>query len=210
MPALVRTACGRGRMDGSVDSSLRMTVPLESHALGPSTVAGLAAGDVDALARLYEQHHEAVRRFARRFVGEESAEDLVHDTFLSLPSALRRWNGSGALRTFLIGIALNHARHHLRAAARKRAAMQRFAAEPRGGAPTPQDALDRRHLSDLLLCAMDTLSFDHRSAFVLCDVEERPAAEVAQLLGIPEATVRTRLFHARQKLRTALQRRGAR
>lgn len=197
-------------MDGSVERSLQMTVPLESHALGPSAREGLAAGDLDALARLYEQHHEAVRRFARRFVGEETAEDLVHDTFLSLPRALGRWNGTGSLRTFLIGIALNHARHHVRAAARKRAAMQRFAAEPPGPAQSPQDALDQRQLSELLLRAMDTLSFDHRSAFVLCDVEERPAAEVAELLGIPEATVRTRLFHARQKLRTALQRRGAR
>jgi RNA polymerase sigma-70 factor (ECF subfamily) len=57
---------------------------------------------------------------------------------------------------------------------------------------------------------MDELSFDHRSAFVLCEVEERSSREVAEILGVPEGTVRTRLFHARQKLRASLEKAGVR
>jgi len=189
-----------------------MAVPLEHHQLAPasSTPSALASGDLKALAQVYEEHHEAVRAFARRLVGDEAAEDLVHDTFLTLPKAVRRWNGESSLRTFLIGIAVNHARHNVRAAARRRAAMQRWAAEPRFAEPSPAEQLDQRSLSDLLILALDKLSFDHRTAFVLCDVEERPAAEVSSLLGVPEATVRTRLFHARKKLRAILERRGLR
>jgi RNA polymerase sigma-70 factor, ECF subfamily len=195
-----------------LDQWLEMAVPLEHHQLAPATSAwsALASGDLRALTQVYEEHHGSIRAFARRLVGDEAAEDLVHDTFLTLPKAVRRWNGESSLRTFLIGIALNHARHHVRAAARRRAAMQRWAAEPSSQALSAPEQLDQRALSHLLILALDKLSFDHRTAFVLCEVEERPAAEVGALLGVPEATVRTRLFHARKKLRAILERRGLR
>jgi RNA polymerase sigma-70 factor, ECF subfamily len=170
----------------------------------------LREGDIQALGEVYDAHHHAVRTFARRLLGEEAAEDLVHDTFLTLPKALRRWNGEGSLRTFIIGVAINHARHHVRARSRRRFAMARFALEPEPAARSQEDASEQRRLSALLLRAMDSLSFDHRTAFVLCEVEERSSQEVAQILGIPETTVRTRLHHARQKLRVALEKEGVR
>ena len=169
----------------------------------------LGEGDLASLARVYDEHHAAVRMFARRLLGEEAAEDLVHDTFLSLPKALRRWSGEGSLRTFIIGVAINHARHHVRAQARRRRALQRFSEQPPAPARSPEERSDQRRLAALLMRALDTLSFEHRTTFVLCEVEERSSPEVAQILGIPEATVRTRLHHARQKLRAALQREGA-
>ena len=48
-------------------------------------------------------------------------------------------------------------------------------------------------------------ALDHRVAFVLCEVEERSSREVAEIVGVPEATVRTRLFHAKKKLRVLLE-----
>ena len=170
----------------------------------------LREGDLAALGKVYDEHHAAVRTFARRLIGEEAAEDLVHDTFLTLPKALRRWNGSGSLRTFIIGIAVNHARHHVRAASRRRLAMARFAQEPERAAHSQEQATEQRKLAGLLLRALDTLSFDHRTTFVLCEVEDRPSPEVAQILGIPEATVRTRLFNARKQLRSWLEQEGVR
>jgi RNA polymerase sigma-70 factor (ECF subfamily) len=170
----------------------------------------LREGDLETLGRVYDEHHAAVRTFARRLLGEEAAEDLVHDTFLTLPKAMRRWSGDGSLRTFIIGIAVNHARHHVRAAARRRQAMARYAQEPPGRERSQEDREEQRRLAALLLRALDKLSFDHRTAFVLCEVEERSPPEVAQILGIPEATVRTRLHHARQKLRALLEKEGLR
>jgi RNA polymerase sigma-70 factor (ECF subfamily) len=167
-------------------------------------------GDLAALGRVYDEHHVAVRTFARRLLGEEAAEDLVHDTFLTLPKALRRWNGEGSLRTFIIGVAINHARHHVRSRTRRKLAMARFALEPEPRSRSQEDESEQRRLAELLLRALDTLSFDHRTTFVLCEVEERSSPEAAQILGIPEATVRTRLHHARQKLRVALEREGVR
>jgi RNA polymerase sigma-70 factor, ECF subfamily len=175
-----------------------------------SFLACLRAGDLRALGQVYDEHHAAVRAFARRLVGDEAAEDLLHDTFLSLPKAVRRWNGDGALRTFIIGIAVNHGRHHARGAARRRLALARFAEQPHGAQRSQEEESEQRQLAALLLRALDSLSFDQRSAFVLCEVEERSSPEVAEILGIPEATVRTRLYHARQKLRAMVEKAGVR
>jgi RNA polymerase sigma-70 factor (ECF subfamily) len=91
--------------------------------------------------------------------------------------------------------------------------MGKLALEPismSDGTSSPEHSAERQRLAGLLLLALDQLSYEHRSVFVLCEVEERASPEVAQILGVPEGTVRTRLFHARQKLRAALEKAGAR
>jgi RNA polymerase sigma-70 factor (ECF subfamily) len=169
----------------------------------------LREGDVQAVAEAYDQFAETVRAFARRLTGDaEAAEDLVHDVFVTLPSAIRNFRGESSLKTFLVSIAVNHARHHLRAAARRRSAMQRYSEQPESSVDDPEHLLRRRQLADLLSSALDELPLDQRVAFVLCDVEERPSPEVASIVGVPEATVRTRLFHARRKLRERLEQIG--
>jgi RNA polymerase sigma-70 factor (ECF subfamily) len=113
------------------------------------------------------------------------------------------------LRTFLISIAVNHARHYVRSAARRRAAVERLALVP--AAATPQDperSFQQAELAQLLSAGLDTLSLEQRVAFVLCEVEERNSREAAAIVGVPEATVRTRLFHAKRKLRAFLEKRG--
>ena len=71
-------------------------------------------------------------------------------------------------------------------------------------APTPDAIAARRQLADRLSLALDELAHDHRVAFVLCEVEERSAIEVAQILDVPEGTIRSRVFHARRRLRELL------
>jgi RNA polymerase sigma-70 factor (ECF subfamily) len=164
-----------------------------------------------AVGDTYDRHHAAVRAFARRLLGDEAAaEDLVHEVFVSLPRAMRRFKGEASLRTFLLSIAVNHARHHLRAATRRRRAVERYADEPRAAALDPESAARRSELARALIRALDALPLDQRVAFVLCEVEERSSVEVAQITGKPEATIRTRLFHARRKLRELLEQEGLR
>jgi RNA polymerase sigma-70 factor, ECF subfamily len=75
---------------------------------------------------------------------------------------------------------------------------------------TPEEAAHREHLARALNEALDALPLDQRVAFVLCEVEGRTSGEAAELVDAPEATVRTRLFHAKRKLRVALTERGIR
>jgi RNA polymerase sigma-70 factor (ECF subfamily) len=170
-------------------------------------VERLRARDPAAVGLVYDLHHRAVRAFARRLVADDqSAEDLVQDVFVALPAAIRRFNQQSALRTFLIGVAINHARHHLRAAARRRRTLARLAdVDIRPPPPMPPDQeSDRRRLADALARALDELPLKQRLVFILCDLEHRTSTEVGALLGIPDATVRTRLHHARERLRARL------
>lgn len=153
----------------------------------------------------YDEHHQVVRAFARRLVGEESsAEDLVQETFISLPSALSRFRGEGNVRSLLLGICANHAKHHVRAAARRRKKLEHYQQDSLQSVHSgPESTAHRAQLRGKLQAALDTLSHEHRVVMILCTVEERTSGEVADILSIPEATVRTRLFHARRKLREA-------
>jgi RNA polymerase sigma-70 factor (ECF subfamily) len=170
-----------------------------------SLVKALGAGDEDALRIAYRDHHAAVRAFARRLVGHDAeAEDLVHEVFVSLPAAARRFRGDASLRTLLVAMAVNHARQHVRAAARRRAATERFEWEQRAQPTAGDDPAERHALAQALTRALDTLPLDQRVAFVLCEVEERTSAEAAAIAGTSDGTMRARLLLAKKKLRVVL------
>lgn len=174
----------------------------------------LKRGDVAAVGETYDLHHEHVRRFARRLLGDEdAAEDLVHETFLTLPKAVKSFEGRSALRTYLVSIAVNHSRHFVRAASRRRAAMDRAAEQPiapghSNDTSCPEKQIARKQMATILTRCLDKLSMQHRVAFVLCEVEDRNSREVSEILDVPEGTVRTRLMHAKKKLRALLTEEG--
>src|SRR5215831_10316099 len=134
-----------------------ISMPLVMRAVGEDAatdddlVARLREGDRAAVEEAYVAHHAAIRGFARRLVGDAaSAEDIVHEAFVALPRAIRRFRGDGSLRAFLIGVAANHSRRHVRSAMRRRRATERLAAreefEPRTIDAT--DALITRQLAN--------------------------------------------------------------
>ena len=183
----------------------------DAEATSHGLAARLARGEASALTLVYEQHHVAVRSFAQRLVGDiEAAEDLVQDVFVALPGAVGRFRGECALRTFLVSIAVNHAKNHVRAAARRRAALARLALEPEPRSGDPQADLERKQLALDLMLALDELPLDQRVAIVLAEVEERTSAEIGAIVGAPEGTVRTRIFHAKRRLREILSKRSTR
>jgi RNA polymerase sigma-70 factor (ECF subfamily) len=168
-------------------------------------VRRLQRAETSALTLVYRQHHVAVRAFSQRLVGDiEAAEDLVQDVFVALPAAIARFRGDCALRTFLVSIAVNHAKNHVRSAARRRAAMARLAREPEAASPDPERDLQRTELADRLMLALDALPLEQRVVVVLAEIEERTSVEIATIVGAREGTVRTRLFHGKRKLREIL------
>lgn len=174
-------------------------------------VRRLRAGDRGALTSVYHAHNKPIRAFAMRLLGDaDAAEELVHDVFVALPSAIRSFREDAQLRTFLLSIAGNLSKNHIRSAVRKRRALADFATAPKPDAPDPERSAQGTELVSALMRALDELSDEHRLAFVLCEVEERSAAEVAEIVGAREATVRTRLFHAKQKIRELLEKGGHR
>lgn len=167
-------------------------------------VAACGVGDTAALGALFDRHHEAVYRLISRLLRSEPAEidDLVQLTFLEAWRAAKKYSGKGAVRSYLLGIAANAVRHHVRGAARRRAALAEVPAP--APARTPDVAAIRAQEVHRLAAALDELPHDLRAAYVLCDLEDIPGVEAARVLGVRAGTLWRRLHEARRALRAAI------
>jgi RNA polymerase sigma-70 factor (ECF subfamily) len=167
-------------------------------------LAACASGDTAALGGLFDRHHEAVYRLLSRLLATEPAEidDLVQTTFLEAWRAARKYSGRGAVRSYLLGIAANTVRHHVRAAHRRRTALGDLPAPDcvRG----PDIALARARQVDRLAAAVAELPHDLKVAYVLCDLEDVAGVEAARILGVRAGTLWRRLHEARRALRAAI------
>lgn len=170
-------------------------------------VLRLRVGDPEALTLLYRMYQGPLRALARRLLDDAlEAEDIVHDVFLAVPRALRGYAGDLPLESFLCGMVVNLSRRRLRSFGRfRRAVAKLFDGRPATASlPSTHGALEHRELAARLRKALDQLPFAQRVVVVLCLVEERTDTEVSAILGVPAATVRTRLFHGRRKLQALL------
>ena len=170
-------------------------------------VAACATGESAALGALFDRHADGVRRFLARLSGtdDRDLDDLVQATFELVVRAARKFDGRSAVRTWLIGIANNTARHHVRTEVRRRRLVEAATDHPRveiGDAAG--EALDRERAA-LLRDAIAGLPKNHREAFVLVYLEGLSGAEVAQIVGAREGTIWKRLHEARALLRELLE-----
>lgn len=185
-------------MVSSAPSSSRSSLAVAEDAL----VVRLRRGEAAALGDAYDAHHEAIRRYARQILGDDAAaEDAVHDVFVALPAAIRRFEGRSSLKTFLFSITTNVARHARRSTARRLGAYERLHEEPRAHGESLDEESERRALAAMMERMLAKLPIEQRMVVVLCVVEEHTSVEVAEIMGVPEGTVRTRLFHARKRMR---------
>lgn len=169
-------------------------------------LAACGVGDGAALGELFDRHHEVVYRFLGRLAGAGDADldDLVQATFVELRRSAGAFRGRSTMRTWLLGIAANVARHHVRGEARRRSMVANAAALPQGAVARPDDSAEQRELLARVGEAVAELPHDLRVAFVMCDLEEVPGVEVARVLGLREGTLWRRLHDARKALRAAL------
>ena len=109
-------------------------------------------------------------------------------------------------RSFLYGTALRMASTLRRNSRRRERFIQSVQAEPEATNRTPHDELERRQALDLLDMILQTLEDEQREVFVLCEIEELTAPQVASIVGIPVGTVASRLRRARQTFADELKR----
>jgi RNA polymerase sigma-70 factor (ECF subfamily) len=165
--------------------------------------------------RLMRQHNQRLFRVARSIVRDDSdAEDALQDAYVQAFRKLDGFRGDAELSTWLTRIVINQALMRVRSRGRDRnvvsftqrdAAAQEFEVADTH-AESPSDAALRGEVRKVLERRIDELPEAFRTVFVMREVEEMTARETADALGIPEATVRTRLFRARALLREALDR----
>jgi RNA polymerase sigma-70 factor (ECF subfamily) len=181
------------------------SAPTAGAAGDAALLDGLRHGDLTALAAAFDLWHQRVRVLARRLLAEDAAsEDVVQEVFAALPHASRRFDGRAPLESFVLGIAIKRIRRHRRAALRRRRALERLGQLEMARSHDPERDVYRHQLGRRLAAALDGLPLPQRIAFVLCEVEEMTAGEAASVADCPEPTIRTRLFHARRRLRELL------
>lgn len=173
----------------------------------------VAAGDHDAFEVLMRRHNQTLYRTARGILRrDEEAEDVVQEAYLLAYRSLHGFRGEAKLSTWLIKIVINLA---LRRKQRQNRDDALFADIPatsgeeaqemsESHSPSPEAAAANSQLRQLLEAHIDRLPDLYREVFVLRGVEELNVGETAEVLGIPEATVRTRFFRARHVLREGL------
>jgi RNA polymerase sigma-70 factor, ECF subfamily len=166
-------------------------------------VARAQAGDRTAFGVLVDRHAAAVRRVARAVLNDaDDADDAAQDAFLAAMVKLKQCDPRRPFGPWLTRIAVNAATDRRRRRAVRRAEPLEGHLQARGALPDA-DA-DRRALNQRLRQALAKLPERRRMAVVLFDVEGYTHAEIGEILGIPEGTVRSEVFHARRALRVLL------
>ena len=175
--------------------------------------------DPDAFEAIYARYQAVIRQHLLRTVRETSAsEDLTQEVFLRVWTRAEQWNGSGALRAWLLRIATNLALNHLRSVKRRRERPLELPADPdeeTAAVPfwlvdtvnlRPEEALEQSEWRQRLVRLVNDLPMDKRTVFHMVYEADMEPREVASVLGIPEGTVRSRLHYARKQIRSAWER----
>jgi RNA polymerase sigma-70 factor, ECF subfamily len=160
----------------------------------------IAAGDKLAMHTLFARYRTSIYRWLLRFVASEAlAEDLLSDVFLDVWRQADRFEGRSSVSTWLMSIARYKA-----LSARRVRTEDELTQEIEAAIPDPSDdpeaALQEKDRGELLRQALTHLSREHREIIDLVYYHERSIAECAEIVGIPAATVKTRMFYARRKL----------
>ncbi len=187
------------------DESGRPQDRREARELDLETLTACRQGNAVALRRFVGWYQDLVFAFVSRSLGRGAhVEDLAQEVFLRAFRALPRFEPAGAARlsTWLLTIA-----SRLVIDARRKRRVPTIGLEatsPAAAAGTPETERQRQELGRALEAAAAELSPEQRDAFVLAELHDLPMSEIAVILGVPENTVKTRLFRARAQLRTRL------
>ncbi len=165
-------------------------------------------GDERAFAALVERYEGVVAATAIGMLGRgDDADDVGQETFIRFHRSLDRFRGEASLKTYLAHIAMNLSLNALRS---RRRTLLRFsggddavadALEPGAG---PAGETDAAELKRVVQHAVTALSEKHRAVVVLRMFQDFSTRETAQMLGVPEGTVLSRLSRAMQELQTRL------
>lgn len=163
-------------------------------------------GDQAAGNTLFDRHFDALRRFFRNKVALPLVEDLIQRSLLACVEAVPRFRGDSSFRTYLFTIARRQLVDHIRRAGRRagREAPDLSVTSIRDMGLSPSRVAASLEHQALLAEAMQQIPVDFQITLELYYWEQLEGPELAEVLGIAPATVRTRLFRARQALRKRL------
>jgi RNA polymerase sigma-70 factor (ECF subfamily) len=195
-------------------------LPAESDDPDASLVRAAQAGDYDAFEKLVRKHQHRVYNLAYRSLHDrQAAEDVAQEVFVSIFRYIKKFRGGARFTSWMFRIVVNHCRTRMRY--RKRRPDQNnpvsmdASVETEDGSRTrqfadedptadPERTAAARQELDVVQQALNDLDEDHRMVLILRDIEDLNYAEIADILGLPEGTVKSRIHRARNQLKDRL------
>jgi RNA polymerase sigma-70 factor (ECF subfamily) len=174
-------------------------------------------GDTNAFQVLVEKHQKKMLNIAYRITGDyEEACETVQEAFLSAFKAIKKFRGEAAFSTWLTGITMNHARNRLKKM-RSHSLHEGISIDDPVETETGQifydhpsqeepiiEQLEKKELQAKVQKCIDTLDDEFREVLILRDIQEFSYDEIHDILKIPEGTIKSRLFRAREALKNCL------
>jgi len=177
----------------------RLRTPVQDSS-DEALIGLIAEGDKRAMQVLYARHNVRVYRFILRMTANQSlAEDLVSEVFLDVWRQAENFESKSQVSTWLLAIA----RYKALSALRRRHDEHlddEMAASIEDTADNPESAVGIKDRNSIVQKCLTQLSSAHREVIDLVYYHEKSVDEVAQIVGVPPATVKTRMFYARKRL----------
>jgi RNA polymerase sigma-70 factor (ECF subfamily) len=167
----------------------------------------LQQGDTEAFATLVERHQRTIFNLLYRMLGDyDDAAEVAQEAFLSAYRSIKSFRGDSSFSTWLYRIAVNHAntRRKSLAQSQQRSALMESLEPVGAGGPDPAAAMERKELRERVQAALNGLEAEDATIILLRDLQDVPYETVADMLGIPIGTVKSRLHRARRALKARL------
>lgn len=167
-------------------------------------MSAIADGDKQALAALYRALEKPVFRFIRSRLNDPfESSDVLHDVFMDVWRSAGRFEGRSKVQTWIFGIAYRKVIDvHRR---RGRMDVTDDIPDTADDSPDAEACLASSEEAEHVRHCLGTLKDDHRSAIGLAFYEDMTYAEIAEVQGVPEGTIKTRVFHAKKLLMRCLE-----
>jgi RNA polymerase sigma-70 factor, ECF subfamily len=176
-------------------------------------------GDTDAFEQLIRKYQMRMINISFRMTGDyDDACEAVQEAFLSAYRSIRKFRGDAKFSTWLYGICINHSKNRLSQARRRsRYEVQSLdqspsdfqvttATEISDPGPSALDWIQKQELQVKVQECINSLEEQQRVVVVLRDIEGFSYEEIVDMLGLPDGTIKSRLFRARENLRESLKR----
>ena len=179
-----------------------------------SLIQRCLGGDQNAWELIVHQYWRKVFNIAYKFVGKhDEAEDLTQDIFIKIFKSLSTFDRRANFQTWLISVSRNLCIDHYRSVRKERETIDRQVdpneLTPASTDPGPMAALEQRDRVTLLRQALGQLPDTLRTAVLMRDIQEMSYQEIADKLGLPEGTVKSRINRGRNELARHVKKQGA-
>jgi RNA polymerase sigma-70 factor (ECF subfamily) len=161
-------------------------------------------GDREAGSALFERHFDSICRFFANKI-DRDVDELVQKTFVACVEGRERFRGQSSFRTYLFGVAHNILRSHLRGRKREHDRLDFGTTSVCDLGLSPTVLLADKREQAITLQALRRVPLDHQIVLELYYWEEMTAAELAEMLGVPEGTVRGRIRRAKELLKEQIE-----